>query len=56
MMHENSSKCAIGLGKIVESSKVSEILALHREPCLVQERTENKRHSGLNQPQWVIHS
>ncbi|MCX7110950.1 MAG: hypothetical protein NTX45_12670 [Proteobacteria bacterium] len=55
MIHERSSQCAVGLGNIVEASKASSILALRWEPRLVQERTKIKRHSGLNQTQWVIH-
>ena len=53
-MHEHSSKYAVGLGKIVESSKVSETLALPSEPCLVQERTEIKRNSDPSVTPLVI--
>ncbi len=54
MIHERSSRCAVGLVMIVDALKVSETLALRKEPCLVQERTKNKRHHGLNQIQCVI--
>jgi len=53
-MHEHSGQFAVGLGKIVEASKVSKTLGLHSEPFLVQERMEINRNSGLNQTQWVI--
>ncbi len=49
MIHERSSRCAVGLVMIVDALKVSETLALRKEPCLVQERTKIKRHYGLNQ-------
>ena len=54
MIHERSSRCAVGLVMIVDALKVSETLALRKEPFLVQECTKIKRHYGLNQTQCVI--